>query len=269
MTETRFYGFSNVLREVSAFDAALEELSLTGYVVLENALPKQLLEQLQTELDGLRAKQKSQSDFQKLAEVGERDLIRCPFAASSACLELARFAPALKLIRALMGEYVVLNQQNAIFNEPEQEHAQGAWHRDLPYQEYSVSKPLAMSMLTVIDKFTKETGGTMVVPGSHRFETVPSEQFVKAHEVCVEAQPGSLVLFDSFLIHRAGNNTSSRLRRAVNTMYARPIIKQQFDIPVLLGGRYSDDPELRKLLGYEARVPTSVEEWNRSRFEKR
>ena len=82
------------------------------------------------------------------------------------------------------------------------------------------------------------------MPGSHKFEYFPSPEFAKEYEVQISAKAGSMIVFDSMMFHRTGENTSGRIRRAVSHVFARPIIKQQISLPKVLGGKYSDDPFL-------------------------
>jgi ectoine hydroxylase-related dioxygenase (phytanoyl-CoA dioxygenase family) len=106
----------------------------------------------------------------------------------------------------------------------------------------------------------------MVIPGSHRVERFPSVEVAESLEVSVSAEPGSLVVFDSMLFHRAGNNRSGRIRRAVNNVFSVPIIAQQISLPLALNGRHSDDPALSQLLGYDSAPAASVLEWRTRRL---
>ena len=76
------------------------------------------------------------------------------------------------------------------------------------------------------------------------------------------AGDGSLI-FNSNLWHAAGVNRSDRSRRALTAAFTRPFVKPQLDYPRALGYERGDDfsPALRQLLGYNARVPTSLDEW--------
>jgi ectoine hydroxylase-related dioxygenase (phytanoyl-CoA dioxygenase family) len=58
-------------------------------------------------------------------------------------------------------------------------------------------------------------------------------------------------------------NTSVGPRRALTIAFTRPFMKQQLDYPRALGYHRRDtfSPRLRQLLGYNARVPASLEEW--------
>jgi ectoine hydroxylase-related dioxygenase (phytanoyl-CoA dioxygenase family) len=103
------------------------------------------------------------------------------------------------------------------------------------------------------------------LPASQKSEAFPSDAYIKRMEQSVSAEPGSYILIDSMLYHRAGVNRSSASRRAVNNVYALPIIKQQIVLPSLLNGRWSEDPFLARLLGYESDPPANVDEYRARR----
>ena len=184
-------------------------------------------------------------------------------------MRLASNANVLAVCRQLLGDYIVLTQQNAIVNPAGRPHHQTACHRDLPYQHFVSSRPLAVSALFCVDAFTRENGATVVLPGTHRIEQFPSDAVIADLERPVEAPAGSFLVFDSMLFHRAGHNGSTMPRRAVNHVYALPFIGQQISIPDVLGGRYADDPALARLLGYETRPAPSLDAWWSSRRARR
>ena len=159
-------------------------------------------------------------------------------------------------------------QQNGIVNLPVGTHAQASYHRDLPYQHFVSSRPLAVSALFCIEPFRPETGATTVIPGSHRIEPFPSAEVAAALDVPVRAEPGSFIVFDSMLFHRAGVNTSGAPRRAVNHVYTVPIIAQQISLPAALNGRHADDPAVRQLLGYDTEPAHSAMDWRERRLRR-
>jgi ectoine hydroxylase-related dioxygenase (phytanoyl-CoA dioxygenase family) len=163
---------------------------------------------------------------------------------------------------------VVLMQQNGVINPPRQPHTQLAYHRDLPYQHFVSSRPLAVSALLCLDPFRLDNGATTVIPASHKVEAFPSAEVAAHLDTPVTAEAGSFIVFDAMLFHRAGSNQSDRPRRAVNHVYAVPIIAQQLSLPDALGGRYADDPTLAELLGYGVRPSTSVLQWRERRLER-
>jgi ectoine hydroxylase-related dioxygenase (phytanoyl-CoA dioxygenase family) len=166
----------------------------------------------------------------------------------------------------VIGQYTLLHLQNAIVNRPDRPHHQSIWHRDLPYLDRTSSRPLALSALFCVDDFSVESGGTSCVPGSHLIGEQPPDTFLAKHAVTIEADAGDVIVFDSMLLHRAGINRSSALRRAVNNVYSVGIIRQQIDLPRALAGRYADDPALAILLGYDSSAPASAEAYRLRRM---
>jgi ectoine hydroxylase-related dioxygenase (phytanoyl-CoA dioxygenase family) len=175
----------------------------------------------------------------------------------------------LPIVRYFLKEYFVLHLQNGVLNKPNIENPASMWHRDLPCQHYTSSRPLSISVLICIDDFTKETGGTYLLPGSHRCESFPSPEFVKKFEHQISIKKGSVIVFDSMVFHRAGFNKSKKVRRAISHMFTLPFIRQQISLPRVLKGKYSDDPFLRKLLGYDCDTADSLRDWRSVRIEAR
>src|SRR5437764_562426 len=72
---------------------------------------------------------------------------------------------------------------------------------------------------------------------------------------------GSVVIFDSMLVHRAGTNRSNAPRRAVNHQYTRPFVKQQMDLAHMMRGRVDPESRLAQVLGLWSVPPKSLEEF--------
>lgn len=252
----------------SESEQVLEEISILGFAILEGILSQSELEQSRTKLDAIYRKQENEFGKRRMQETNELNLVRCPLAYDPFFLELAAHRKILTIVEALIGEYILLHLQNGILNAPGEEHNQSFWHRDLPYQDFVISHPLAVSALFCIDDFTQDRGGTWVLPYSHKMELLPSDRFLQKHQHSVAATAGSVILFDGMLYHRAGLNSSNEVRRGINHVYVAPILKQQIDLPVLLQGRYAEDPFYRKFLGYDSQVPGSDQEYRQKRYDK-
>jgi ectoine hydroxylase-related dioxygenase (phytanoyl-CoA dioxygenase family) len=163
----------------------------------------------------------------------------------------------------------VLNQQNGVINPPHADrYNQGAWHRDLPYQHFVSSRPLAINALFCLDPFTIENGATKVLPASHRQEAFPSDRFIETEATTIAAPAGSFIVLDCMMYHSGGVNTTDRPRRGVNHVYSIPLLRQQIDLPSLLGDQFATDHALRRLLGYDVRTPRSVAEYFAARAGK-
>jgi ectoine hydroxylase-related dioxygenase (phytanoyl-CoA dioxygenase family) len=263
MTSPQTYGVPTTGH--TAESPALTELRRQGYTVLPDLLSATQLTEARERLDRVYAEQEKEFGRDALAAIHELHVARLPLAYDDWFLALANHPAVLDLVRQCLGSFVVLHLQNGILNMPGQVHHQSAWHRDLPYQEWTISKPLALSALFCLDPFTLETGSTHVLPYSHKFESLPPMDHVERHAAIAAAAAGSVIIFDCMLFHRAGHNTSASIRRGVNHVYSIPLLNMQIDIPRTLQGKHSDQDSLAQLLGYSSQVPATVLEWRRAR----
>ena len=262
MSSSSTYGIRERATADDAADRHAERIRLVGFTVIDSGLSPAEVAYVSSRIDALLETQiAAAGGLDRLAEIGEQETARCCLAYDDAFLGLATNRAVLDVCRRLLGDYFVLMQQNAVINPPGRAHTQTAYHRDLPYQHFVSSRPLAVSALFCADAFTRVNGATVVLPGSHKMEQFPSEATMRDVESPLEAPAGSYLVFDSMLFHRAGANTSATVRRAVNQVFALPFIAQQISLPDALGGKYSDDPEVARLLGYGSAPVRSVEEW--------
>lgn len=246
---------------------AAERIRLAGYAVVPGGFTGAAIADLGTRLERVMERQVEEfGGGERMAAIGETLTARCPLVYDEAFLTLAAHSGVLALCRELLGDYVILMQQNGVINPSGQSHTQLAYHRDLPYQHFVSSRPLAISALFCIDPFTTETGATTVIPGSHRMELFPSDAVAAELDTAVSADPGSFIVFDSMVFHRAGENRSGQPRRGVNQVFSTPIIAQQISLPDALDGKYAGDPVLARLLGYDVAPSPSVTAWRERRL---
>jgi hypothetical protein len=262
------YGVTERAVATDDLDLHVERITVTGYTVLPGGFSVSDVDDLCDRLDSVLAAQAAEFGAEQLHAIGDSLTARCPLLYDDAFLRLAAHERVLDLVRRLAGDYVVLMQQNGVINAPGQGHTQTAYHRDLPYQHFVSSRPLAISALFCLDPFRVETGATTVLPGSHRLEAFPSDRMAAALDTPVVAERGAFIVFDSMLFHRAGVNRSDQVRRAVNHVYSIPLIAQQISLPQALGGRHRDDPALARLLGYETSPAASVLDWRERRRQR-
>jgi ectoine hydroxylase-related dioxygenase (phytanoyl-CoA dioxygenase family) len=250
------------------FGLYIEELENCGFTVLRNVVASSILEHARHRLDSVYERQVAEVGAQVLVHTKEENIARCPLAYDSFFVQFATVPAVIETIHKLLrGKFILLHLQNGIINRPHEPHHQAHWHRDLPYQEFVSTRPLAISALFCIDDFTEETGCTCVLPNSHRVEAMPSEAYTKMHQHPVIAPAGSVILFDAMLFHRAGHNASTRVRRGMNHVYSVPIIRQQIDLARAVESHevVFQDPAVRLLLGLDAELPGSVRKYREQR----
>ena len=201
-----------------------------------------------------------------MARLDEANTGRAMLAYDDRYVTLVQNSPLLTLVERLLGRYFVLNQQNAIVVQPQDIHHQIRFHRDLPYQHFVSSRPLALNALFCADPFTLENGATFVIPGSHKHEPFPDEAVIRRLQRQIAVPAGAFLVLDAMTFHRAGINLTKEPRRAINHVFTLPFIRQQIDLPALLKGRWADDPRLARLLGYGLEAPGSVRDWRLARL---
>lgn len=263
-----FYGKLSQVECNSDIDLYVEEIRNDGFTIIENILSEDELKNYRKKIDEVYKTQEDEFGLEKLTSIKEKNMCRMPLKYDDYFINIATNKIVLEVVERFLGEFYILNLQNAIINNPNEEHHQSSWHRDLPYQNYVISNPLSINALFCIDDFSVETGGTVVVPYTHKTEILPSDRYIKKHAVTAVAKAGSVIVFDSMLFHKAGYNSSNIIRRAVNHQYQIPLLKQFYDFPKALDGKFSDDEFLAQLLGYTSQVPLDDVTWRNGRTKK-
>lgn len=261
------YGIKEKRVDKDTLDVHVQEIQMLGHTVLEPAAPADRLAAWRHAFDRILEQQATESGgFDALRRIGEADTARALLAYDGSFLDVATDSRVMEICKRLLGDYFILMLQNGVVNQPTQQpHHQAAYHRDLPYQHFISSRPLALSAVFCLDAFEVDNGATMFISGSHKTEAFPSDGYVEKMQHSISAPAGSIIMFDSMLFHRGGINRSSAVRRAINNVFVLPFLKQQIVLPALLNGKWSNDPWLRCLLGYESDPPLSPAEFRARR----
>jgi ectoine hydroxylase-related dioxygenase (phytanoyl-CoA dioxygenase family) len=148
------------------------------------------------------------------------------------------FAPYLahpKLMRianSLLGEHVRISFTSAIVNNPG--NVRGEWHADWPYNQNNAGHmkapyPDVVSHLTtlwMLSGFSRENGGTLIQPGSHKSDNNPtgdngiSPDEVLPGELQATGSEGDVLVMDSRLWHASAVNMTTDPRIALAIRYA-------------------------------------------------
>jgi ectoine hydroxylase-related dioxygenase (phytanoyl-CoA dioxygenase family) len=262
MSKMRTHAVREFQRNRDVYDLYVEEIKSVGYTVIDSGYTPQQLDTIRRKIDAVYEQQVREiGGAENLARMHDADLARALLAYDDLFLDLATHDGIMTITKRLLGDVFILMSQNAIINRPAEEHYQVTWHRDLNYQHWVSSRPLAISALFAIDDFSDVTGGTVLIPASHKVETFPSDEYAQKHRIGITAPAGSILMLDAMLFHRAGTNRSNSIRRAVNHIYTLPLMKQQISFPRMLNGKFGDDPFLRYFLGYDSETGDSVQAW--------
>ncbi len=236
----------------------LENLAIKGYSLIPDVLSPEACRDYSERLDSLNERQNAQFGEARLRQLNDYGVIRALLAGDDAFADLVTHPAVLPIVDQVVGPTAILHLQNGIVLESNLVHHQSKFHRDFA-KDFVAEKVLSLNAFWMLDPFDEETGGTWLVPHTHRVSQFPSDRYLQENAIQVVASPGSVLLFDSMLIHRAGHNRSGRLRRGINQQYTRPFIKQQIDLTQQLQGRVDIETRLGQLLGFWAVPPASVE----------
>ncbi|MCK9398158.1 MAG: phytanoyl-CoA dioxygenase family protein [Methylobacter sp.] len=242
----------------STLDEVAEQIRSLGYAILDSGYTAPELQSISEKFERTRERYIEIYGEAKLKNLNEFHTIRSPLThGGDAFLRLALNENLLSLLKKLIQGEFILNQQNGVINPPQETYNQGAWHRDLPYQHFVSTKPIAINALFCVDDFTFENGATFVLPASHKSEAFPSENYVKKNALQVEAKAGSFIVLDCMIFHAGGFNKTDLERRAVNHLYNIPYFKQQINIPMNMDNVKLSD-EAKNILGFTYAEPTSI-----------
>ncbi|MDN3549553.1 phytanoyl-CoA dioxygenase family protein [Mucilaginibacter aquaedulcis] len=160
----------------------------------------------------------------------------------------------------LNGNYI-LNGINAVVHARQEHPYLSNMHRDV--RTFMKETKLLIQMIVTLDDFTVDNGATYLLSGSHKVDVRPDETYFYEHADRAVAPKGSIIMFNSNLWHAAGENKTDGLRRALTLGFTRPFFKQQMDYPRFLGYDFGEglSPQLRQVIGYNARTPESLEEY--------
>lgn len=114
-----------------------------------------------------------------------------------------------------------------------------------------------------LDDFTEQNGAIEFLPGSQWRTSVPDEaEFDRGrHPVLLRA--GEAALFNARTWHRGGLNRTTVPRHALTMNVCRSFMRQRFDYPRLVPTHLVErlGPVGRRFLGFNVRVPASLEEY--------
>ncbi|WP_422134200.1 phytanoyl-CoA dioxygenase family protein [Endozoicomonas sp. ALD040] len=249
------------------FDLEKEQFERNGYALISSGFSKEKILEIKEEFTSIRKKYIQKYSSSYLESRNEHNGIRLPLLLSNVFLELAANERVIKFLTHFLGEGFILNQQNGVVNPAGEEYNQGKWHRDLPYQHFTTSRPIAINALYCVDEFTLNNGATKVIPSSHLHETFPSNEYIDENEKQIIANAGDYLILNCMLYHSGGKNVTIYDRCAVNHVYAAPIFAKQIQLDKEMFVYKFDIEKFEKLLGLRFSVKSGVSEYLESRIQ--
>ena len=110
--------------------------------------------------------------------------------------------------------------------------------------------PLVVTAAFALDDFTKDNGGTQIVPGSCRWGS--DRQPLPEEVIFAEMPAGSMLLWEGGIFHGGGGNSTQDTRRTLTLNYTRGWLRTQFNqyLSVPRERVLAMCPELQSDMGY-------------------
>lgn len=261
-----------------ALDALERRFDEQGYVVVSGALAPSRIEELLGVIESQRA---VLANHPHRSPVRDGLNIRPIIDKHPAFLDLLICPTTFGAVAKLLGHYSIqLQQSNLIEAHPSNERRQTGWHSDGGLPTIAVNGVRAFSSLKVgyflTDLTAPNSGGLVVVPGSHRMQGPPpfeadGTEPVGATELRVGA--GDAVIFQQGVWHAAAPNYSSVPRIALYYGYSyrvmRPVDYQRMPDEVLASATAVERQLLGETVTHQGYyVPTEADVPLRAWFER-
>jgi len=231
------------------FTKALADFDRDGYVVLENVIESDLLDEL---TEGLLKAERDQgitgrdTDFEGRQTIRIYNLLNC----GEVFWKVPTHPATLPFAETVLDPELQVSSLSAITLCP----GQGAQvlHADdqlIPVQK--PHQPFTLNCIWALSDFTAENGATRVVPGSHKAGGMPAYD-MDVDTIAAEMPRGSVIFWHGSLWHGGGTNTTDQRRYAISNYYGAGFIRQQenqqLGIPLDLARKFPR--RLQELCGY-------------------
>ncbi|MCZ6676684.1 MAG: phytanoyl-CoA dioxygenase family protein [Candidatus Poribacteria bacterium] len=207
-------------------EEALLHLRIDGWYVVDGVIPENEVGAIR---DSVEATVQAHGGFTGVKGVGTRKGLLAfnqsftPYLADERVLGVAQ---------ALLGPHVRISFTTAHINYPG--NVRGPWHADWPFNQKNAGHIPApypdvvmhLTTLWMLSPFTRETGGTLVVPGSHRSPNNPSgfagidPNKPYPTEMQAAGSAGSVLILDSRTWHATAPNQTEQPRVGMAVRYA-------------------------------------------------
>lgn len=118
-------------------------------------------------------------------------------------------------------------------------------------------------MTIPLEDFTDANGATLYLPGSQNVEAPPSVETFDRYAVSTSRKAGDVLFFNPRVYHRAGSNSTDKIRYGLTAYATRSFFKQRFDFPRMIPQENLQGLSERMMafLGFNSRMPDSVEKY--------
>jgi hypothetical protein len=201
-------------------DAQRIQWEANGFLTLPEALTRDELTKVQAAAE--RAEATWRSDPTRLGARGiALEQVQAPIEYDPVLRDLLWHPRTFPVIRALVGEDVMMIDNDLFITPPRTPHTHADWHHDVGMAGvYHPKSTLMVKIFFLLTDVDEASGGTAMIPGSHRFEdefTFPRVEDPKQMPGAVQmtGQAGDAYLFNGRVYHCAVNNEAERPRKVL------------------------------------------------------
>jgi len=231
-----------------------EEMDRLGWSILDVSLSKEEVEFFKNDIVSKKKSEVEKYGEEFLRSVNYLDILKFQLRPEPHYMRLFESKWLNDVIDNVLDEESLLHDFNAIVNIKDNSTRRNQFHRD---QMFLATRSSIIFLIPLVD-FTEEVGPTEIVPGSHLIESKPSDDFCQRNHVKVIVKAGSVVLLDSCVWHRAGDNKTEMWRPTLLIRYHLPILRTFSEYSGVVWDEFANASELvRRRL-----IPKTSEQWN-------
>ena len=166
-----------------------------------------------------------------------------------------------KLLSLLLGDTWIMYAFTSSSCPPKSTNYGGRVHVDSP--RWINGYPTNIGVIWAIDNFTIDNGATKVLVASQHSEKMPTKKFFNENAQQVVCPKGSLIIFNSRVVHSSGNNNTDEWRHALTMNACRSYMKQRMDWVRFIPDTIAKDlnETAKRIIGYDTRLPSNLEEF--------
>lgn len=240
---------SNVFSTYDGADVVAAAVAKDGYAVIESLLEQSQLDLLSQELEPhLQATELGDEDFwgHKTKRFGA--LLRKSGVAREMLVHPTVLGVADRVLLPYCASYWV-NYTGVMHLSPGE--AAQTLHRDTNLWPFiNPAPPLTLATMWAVSDFTRDNGGTLVVPGSHLWDDARQPEGIEI--AATEMPAGSVLIYTGNVIHGGGANQSNGIRFGVALHYVLGWLRQEeTQLLTMTTEEARELPEqIQKLMGY-------------------
>ena len=208
---------------MTEFDNAVYELDVYGFTIVESVLTAEQVAKMRRVLirlnDEVGEERGGEGSCRHVSNLPTLDPIFFP---------VIDHPSILPILEHYLEQSLILGSLNSRIVRPGD--GDQGFHSDIPPEMLNMASPVMMNTVWMLDDFSRENGGTRVVPGTHKsgLGHPPPGVEVKYY-VQPSAPAGSVLIFNGQCWHAGGANGSDANRHALFAHYRKRMLMFQYD----------------------------------------